>query len=196
MKKQIIVFNGVHGAGKSTMAQALAAQDDRFVLYPEIGRQIREEVTYNALESGEEFDREVMRREIGRDMLLVQAQKIPLIETWHMGNIGYIEARTPQLTAEYTELLRKQLELFDPICVFVHIEWDLFRKRVTEKIRPSQMEELIAFYQIIKDTTFKLYDQLGLGHYIIENQGDLCDGMVTLQECINKRLVGRLNVSE
>ena len=113
-----------------------------------------------------------------------------------MGNIGYIEARTPQLTAEYTELLRKQLELFDPICVFVHIEWDLFRKRVTEKIHPSQMEELIAFYQIIKDTTFKLYDQLGLGHHIIENQGDLCDGMVTLKECINERLVGRLKVSE
>jgi deoxyadenosine/deoxycytidine kinase len=190
MKKQIIVFNGVHGAGKSTMAQALATQDDRFVLYPEVGRQIREEVTYNALESGEEFDREVMRREIGRDALLVKAQKVPLIETWHMGNIGYIEARTPHLTAEYTELLRKQLELFDPICVFVHIDWDLFRKRVTEKIRPSQMEELIAFYQIIKDTTFKLYDQLGLGHHIIENQGDLHDGMVILKERINERLVG------
>ncbi len=196
MKKQIIVFNGVHGAGKSTMAQALAAQDDRFVLYPEIGRQLREEVTYNALESGEEFDREVMRREIGRDALLVQAQKIPLLETWHMGNIGYIEARTPQLTAEYTELLRKQLELFDPICVFVHIEWDLFRKRVTEKIRPSQMEELIAFYQIIKDTTFKLYDQLGLGYHIIENQCDLCDGMVILKERINERLAGRFKVSK
>jgi len=190
MKKRIVVFNGVHGAGKSTLSQKLTEADDRFLLFPEIGRKVREEVTYNALESGEAFDREVMRREIERDALLVQSSKIPVIETWHMGNIGYIEARTPQLTQLYTDLLKKQLELFDPYCVFVHIDWDVFRQRVTEKIKPEQIDELIAFYRIIRDSTFKLYDQLGLRYQIIENQASVQESMALLQESMTAHVCG------
>jgi len=190
MKKRIVVFNGVHGAGKSTLSQRLTEQDNRFLLFPEIGRKVREEVTYNALESGEAFDREVMRREIERDSLLAQSSKIPVIETWHMGNIGYIEARTPQLTQLYTDLLKKQLEVFDPCCIFIHIDWDMFRQRVTEKIKPEQIDELIAFYRIIRDTTFKLYDQLGLRYQIIENQGSVQESMAILQDYLATHVCG------
>lgn len=173
MKKKIVIFNGVHGAGKSTLVKALAQQNNQFVAYPEIGRQIREEVTYNALESGEAFDREVMRRELAQDQVLVTVPHTPLVETWHIGNLGYMQARTPYLMGEYTELLKKQLTIVDPICIFVHIDWDVFRKRATEKIKPDQMEALVRFFSVIRDTTLELYNQLGLPYFTVENQGDL-----------------------
>lgn len=188
MKKKIIVFNGVHGAGKSTLVQALAAQKSQFVAYPEVGRLIREEVTYNALESGEAFDREVIKRELAQDQVLVQASHTPLVETWHIGNLGYMRARTPHLIEEYTAILEKQLTVIDPICIFVHIDWDLFRKRATEKIKPDQMEELIRFFSIIRETTIKLYDQLKLPYFTVENQGDLAHSLKLINEYIGKRI--------
>lgn len=188
MKKQIIVFNGVHGAGKSTLAQKLAAHDKRFVFYPEIGRKVREEVTYNALESGEEFDREVVRRELEQDALLITEPQIPLVETWHIGNLGYMRARTPHMMAEYTQLLEKQLDVIDPICLFVHIDWDVFRKRATEKIRPDQMEDLVKFFEVIRETTLDLYKRLGLTYHTIDNERDLRESLSTALGHVNGRL--------
>lgn len=94
--KKIFVFNGIHGSGKTTLAENLALQHPgTYVFYPEVGRKLREEVDYNSLESGEDFDREVMRRELERDKLLLAETRIPLVETWHIGNIGYLAARSP-----------------------------------------------------------------------------------------------------
>ena len=60
--KKIFVFNGIHGSGKTTLAKNLVLQyPDTYAFYSEIGRKLREEVNYNSLESGEDFDREVMR---------------------------------------------------------------------------------------------------------------------------------------
>lgn len=190
MKKKIVVFNGVHGAGKSTIVQALAAQKSQFVAYPEVGRLIREEVTYNALESGEAFDREVIKRELAQDSILTTVTHVPLVETWHIGNLGYMQARTPHLIEEYTAILEKQLTVIDPICIFVHIDWDLFRRRATEKIKPDQMDELVRFFSVIKDTTLELYKQLGLAYFTVENQGDLQVSTQLVSEYIDQRIGG------
>lgn len=189
MKKKIIVFNGVHGAGKSTLVKALAKQNNQFVAYPEIGRQVREEVTYNALESGEDFDREVIRRELAQDQHLITVPHVPLVETWHIGNLGYMQARTPHLMDEYTCLLRKQLLTIDPVCIFVHIDWDVFRQRATEKIKPDQMEELVSFFSVIRDTTLELYKQLGLAYFTVENQGDLLAATQLVNEYIGEKII-------
>jgi len=47
-----------------------------------------------------------MRRELERDHDLLREQKIPLVETWHFGNIGYLAARSPELIPIYTTHLR------------------------------------------------------------------------------------------
>ena len=74
--------------------------------------------------------------------------------------------------------------------MFVHIDWDVFRQRVTEKIKPEQIDELIAFYRIIRDSTFKLYDQLGLRYQIIENQASVQESMALLQESMTAHVCG------
>ncbi|MCL5436821.1 MAG: ATP-binding protein [Candidatus Dependentiae bacterium] len=188
MKKKVVVFNGVHSAGKSTLAQALAEHDDRFIFYPEIGRKVREEVTYNALESGEEFDREVIRRELAQDAELIKEPKIPLVETWHIGNLGYMRARTPHLMPEYTRSLERQLDVIEPICLLIEIDWDTFRTRATEKIRPDQMDELIRFFSVIRETTLELYRSLDIRYHAIENRNELGSALAAAQSCIDERL--------
>lgn len=172
MKKRIIVVNGIHGAGKSSLAEDLVQHDRRFVFFPEIGRQVRSEVTYNALESGEPFDRVVMTRELARDEILLKETAIPIVETWHIGNIAYLHARTPRLIDEYKEHLQKKLEMFDPFCFFITIDWNVFRLRATEQIRSEEMESLIAFYKIIRDSTLSLYEDFGLSYRRFDNQSN------------------------
>ncbi len=181
MKKRIIIFNGVHGAGKSALAEEVVARDNRFAFYPEIGRQVREEVTYNALQSSEPFDREVMRRELARDLKLAQEPKIPLVETWHIGNIGYLYARSPQLIDEYRGQLLEKLEVFEPFCFFVNIDWGIFRLRATEKIRSEEMDELVAFYRVIKDATFQLYEDLKVPYQLVDNRDTFSAGLAVLR---------------
>jgi adenylate kinase family enzyme len=187
--KKIFVFNGIHGSGKTTLAENLALQHpETYVFYPEVGRKLREEVDYNSLESGEDFDREVMRRELERDKLLLAETRIPLVETWHIGNIGYLAARSPQLITEYDATLRKQLGFFDPVAVFVDISWQTFRQRISEKIQPSQVEELIQFYKLIAAKTFDVYRELGISHTLVNNEGKLDEGLLALRREIESRI--------
>lgn len=187
--KKIFVFNGIHGSGKTTLAENLALQHpETYVFYPEVGRKLREEVDYNSLESGEDFDRVVMRRELERDKFLLAETRIPLVETWHIGNIGYLAARSPQLITEYEVTLRKQLGFFDPVAVFVDISWQTFRQRISEKIQPSQVEELIQFYKLIAAKTFDVYRELGIAHTLVNNEGKLDEGLLVLRREIESRI--------
>src|SRR5690606_35883675 len=127
--KKMYVFNGVHGSGKTTIAQRLAnLYPEAYAFYPEIGRGLRNEVTYNALNSSEDFDREVLRRELERDEQLLAEPRIPLVETWHIGNIGYLAARSPHLMAGYESILSKRLNIFEPTAIFIDISWETFRR--------------------------------------------------------------------
>lgn len=185
MKKQIFVLNGIHGSGKTVLGQFLAQNDQRFAYFPEIGWQVRKEVDYNSLESGEKFDLEVMRRELERDKLIISEPKIPLVETWHTGNIGYVAARSPRILDQYTEALVAQLELFDPTCFYIHIDWETFKSRITEKIKPHQVPQLIDFYKIISEKTHEIYQALGIRCLIIENQGTILEAATSLREGID-----------
>lgn len=191
MKKTILVFNGIHGAGKTTLAKNLAERHpSTFIFYPEIGGQLRQEVDYNSLESGEDFDREVMRRELERDeMIILQSPgKIPLIETWHFGNIGYVAVRSPGLISEYIRALKIQLQFFRPIPVFVDISWQVFRSRITERIKPTQVEELINFYRGISDEIRGIYNEFNIDYILIRNDGELNKSIKLLEGEIQNRM--------
>ncbi|GIW63329.1 MAG: hypothetical protein KatS3mg091_131 [Patescibacteria group bacterium] len=187
--KKIIVFNSIHGAGKTTLAKNLALQDpETYIFYPEVGGELRKEVNYNCLESGEDFDREVMRRELARDEFLLAEERIPLIETWHIGNIRYLAARSPELIAQYKDALRRQLVFFDPVAVFVQISWQTFKQRISERIQPSQVEELIQFYKLISTKIFNIYQELGIPYILINNEGKLDKVLLVLRREIQSRI--------
>lgn len=184
--KKIFVFNGIHGSGKTTLIkQLMTLYPNKFIFYPEIGRQVRKEVSYNSLESGEGFDREVMRRELKRDALLLTDPRIPLVETWHIGNIGYSAARSPRLIKKYESTLKKQLELFNPSIIFVDISWKIFKTRISEKIRNDQVKDLIKFYKIITAKTHELYRTHKIDFSVIKNEGSLSKNIIALKKLLN-----------
>jgi len=87
-KKRILVLSGVHSAGKSTIGKAMS-NDDNFAYYDEIGRRLRCRVTCTVLASCFLFDREIMTLELERDRTLKQDARIPVVESWHIGNVAF-----------------------------------------------------------------------------------------------------------
>lgn len=155
--RDIIVLNGKHQAGKTTLGTMLLEKSDKFKFFPEIGGQLRNEVQYNSLSSSEPFDREVMRRELERSQEILQCQKIPVVETWHPGNIAYAEQRSPLMVPEYLRKAEEELGIFKPIPVIVDVTEPTFRSRITEHIRPDEVDILAQFYQGIFQSTVGFY---------------------------------------
>lgn len=168
-KKTIVVTNGSHAAGKTTVGQMISSR--LFVPHKtEIGGQLRQEVDSSAIESSVDFDREVMRRELLRDhQLLREPIQGFVLETWHTGNIAYVLKRSPELAQSYISELRKQLLKFEVLHLLFTINDTNFLKRATEKV--SDKAKLLHFYKEITKNTKKLYSQLGLKYCEVNNDG-------------------------
>ena len=80
------------------------------------------------------------------------------------------------------------MEFFDPLAVFVDISWQTFRQRISENIKPSQIEELIEFYKLIAAKTFDVYRELGVAHILVSNEGKLDEGLLALRRKIESRI--------
>lgn len=172
-QKQIVVTNGPHGAGKTTIGRMLS-ESMKVPHITEIGGQLRQEVTYNALESSSDFDREVMRRELLRDHELLRDtnSRSFILETWHTGNIAYALQRSPEIFKNYVSEFKKQLTRFEVLHLLFAIDDQSFIQRVTEKIGEGEMGKLLDFYKGITRNTKELYDSLGLKFEEIDNNGD------------------------
>lgn len=173
MKKRILIFNGVHGSGKSTLAKRLVAGDGRYVYFPEIGAQLRSEVNFDVLHSGYDFDTEIMRRELSRDIDLIESPSIPVVETWHFGNLAYILSRNPNLYKNYKDKTEEQLERFVPEVISIDIGEKTFRDRVTEKVSPADFERLVDFYRGIRENLEKVYADFNIIPLKIMNEGPI-----------------------
>lgn len=173
-KTKIIVTNGQHGAGKTTIGRFVAGALNS-IFASEIGGALRQEVSYNALESATDFDREVMRRELLRDHELRENPIAApyVVETWHTGNLAYALLRSPELASAYLDELRKQLLRFQVSHLLFTISDNTFFDRMTEKVDPERRNDLLAFYKGIVHQTRKIYADLGLSYEEIDNEQEL-----------------------
>jgi len=108
-----IILIGPHGAGKTTIARLLA-NGLGWPYCPEIGDVLRREaLDLDPLASAEktqpEFDAEVMRREIERD-LLWSGHGPRIVESWHLANLAYARQRSPCVADRFQEVLRCAVE--------------------------------------------------------------------------------------
>lgn len=180
--KKIVILNGIHSSGKSTLARLLAKEDDAFAYYPEIGGQLRTIMGSNAMRSGEEFDKEVMQRELVRDGEILTCTEIPIVETWHIGNIAYVHARNRHLEKQYRAHLEEQLKRFRVYGLLVDISWETFRMRATERIAPSEMDELVNFYAHVLETTYGMYERYSIPHVTVRNEGIISDALQSARQ--------------
>lgn len=187
-KTPLIVLNGPHGAGKTTIGRIIA-NIFQTAFQAEIGGILRQEVGYNALDSSEEFDREVMRKELLRDYDLrendISSQYV--VETWHTGNIAYAMLRSPDLAIAYLDELIKRLSRFEVSHVLLTISDSTFFSRATEKVETRDREKLLRFYKTIVENTKDLYSKLNLVHIEVENnQGSVKKTLQKLLESLKK----------
>ncbi len=167
--KKIWVFNGVHGSGKSTIAEEITHRNTRFEYFDEVGKKIRKQRGGATTDTDESFDKEVMNEELKRDQRILLSPKVPIIETWHIGNIAYMEKRNPHLVDGYSEVVRKQLESFSLTAILFEIDHQTFKERMTDNVPSSKLGEYIAFFDSIFKRTAELYKQFGIDYVILEN---------------------------
>jgi deoxyadenosine/deoxycytidine kinase len=185
-QKKIIVMNGPHGAGKTTLSKRISpAIGVEFI--PEIGGKLRQEVSYNSLESSVDFDREVMRREILRDhqLLRLDDNKRYIVETWHTGNIAYATQRSPGIIPIYLREYEKQLRKFLAMHLLINVDDQTFMKRITEKVPDDKKDELLMFYKNIIESTKSLYSRYDLPFEEFDNSGDLGVAEMMVTRSIN-----------
>lgn len=180
MQKQIVVLNGIHGSGKTTLG-TLLAESEGVRFYHEIGGELRKLSTDNALQSGDSFDREVMRREVGRDVEIHASPGLAVVETWHPGNLAYARIRSPKVYEQYLRQFERSLECFSPLFVYCEIGKDTFLARATEKVAPDQMEMLYSFYLGIREETLRIYGMFGLSPVVVNNDKGLDESFHKLQ---------------
>lgn len=169
--KEVIVLNGIHGAGKSTLGERLQKQGGIYL--SEIGRELRRRVSYNVFEQVEDFDRHVMNEELKRDEMLLETKGISVIETWHPGNIAYAMIRNPKFAEEYIQEFSARLQYFKPTMVMLDINRQTFNSRTSENIGNKNSEDLWYFYKKIKANTLKIYGDFSLNHIFVDGNKNI-----------------------
>jgi thymidylate kinase len=169
--KEVIVLNGIHGAGKSTLGERLQKQGSIYL--PEIGRELRRRVSYTVFEQMEDFDRNVMNEELKRDVMLLETKGIPVIETWHPGNIAYAMIRNPKLAEEYMQEFNATLQYFKPTMVMLGINRQTFNSRTSENTGNKNSEDLWYFYKKIRTNTLQIYNDFNLNHILVDGNKNI-----------------------
>jgi len=130
-----IVLTGPHGAGKTTVGTALAGRlGVRFD--EEIGRVLRERALAadpgaSAWRPDPAFDAAVFEAERARDEARA-AERLRVIETWHIGNLAYAEQRSPEVADAMRGYLSGAAPRDRVIVVPVIASDDVLRRRANE----------------------------------------------------------------
>jgi len=139
-----IVLIGCHGAGKTTIGRALAAEL-KVVFHAEIGerlaldRNMRPSGT-DATKSQPEFDRQVFQAELERDRNNNGEPRV--VETWHPGNLAYADIRSPGVAKNHIE------EIFDSVKAFNTLVIPVVASPATLKARKHEPGDLGFFMTV------------------------------------------------
>lgn len=155
--KKIVVIVGIHGSGKTTLGRKM--EKEGFPFFAEIGAELRKNSDCNVSQKQENFDKCVMKLELERDKKIKLLDSVPVIESWHIGNIAFAEARnSSNVVKQYKRKLFERLEIFYPYIINLKIGKETFINRVNEKlISPN---EAWLFYQKQEYFTNKIIDRL------------------------------------
>jgi nicotinamide riboside kinase len=177
--KEILIFNGIHSAGKSTLAQLLAHKTGH-PFYKELGHEILQSHNFQLFP---ELDQTIMDQELARDTELLQVPTLPIVETWHIGNLAYAQLRDKDTYKIYLQALDQVLQHISPIAIYVTISETTFKSRYNENYFNKPIKEMIHFYRHIEDTTLTLYSKYKIPYISVANDTNVDQ---TYQQLIEK----------
>lgn len=166
MKKEVIVLLGIHASGKTTAGKFLESHG--FSFFPEIGEQIRRQVSFDFLTSVEWFDREVMNRELARDQGVLNSSRPVAIETWHIGNIAYAAIRSPRVAEIYLSKLQRQVDSIEPRCLLFQISEETFKARSKEPVTSGTEDDRLRFFLQVQNNLLQVLSDLNLSYTMID----------------------------
>ena len=159
-----IVLVGPHASGKSTLGRRLAEYLG-WSFHSELGLKLRREALAanskaHAAHSDEDFDRLIFAQEAQRDCLNSTPR---VIETWHVGNLAYVEHRTPQLQAELLERITPLLlsQNSRTLCIPLSISRKTLAARLHEPSSENK-EDFISFLSSVGCRATQIIDELQL----------------------------------
>ncbi|MGC8588940.1 MAG: hypothetical protein ACP5LI_07960 [Hydrogenobaculum sp.] len=191
-KKTIIVFNGIHNSGKTLLATKFVENDNRFKFFEEMGWLLRKQVTYDTLTYEESFDRKVMQMELERDRELLASRYIPIVETWHFGNLAYVMLRSPTLMNDYINQVNNRLQKFEPIVLLVKATIHTCQVRETDLNFIAKASEYKKFWQGIYRNLLLIYRRFNINYEVIDNNGTIEEALNSVKKAVYTRLAGLL----
>jgi hypothetical protein len=126
--KKVVALVGLPASGKTQTGMALARLGHCYL--PEIAKQLISKGFIAGEHADSTFDKAIMDAEFARDRKLFDSDPTTfLIETWHLGNLAYADARESPVFPEYKAEFRRIMKSFDINCLILDIDPALSWKR-------------------------------------------------------------------
>lgn len=171
---KFLAINGVHTAGKSTMGEMLREKEG-FNYRPEIAQRLIDEGEENWADEGDHaFQVAIHDFETDRDRrFLRNGINHVVIETWHFGNMAH------SIETARESLVKEQKEYYCVLTDRIADAYAIFLDMPLEKIwvRSPRFErgndDIIEFYESIRENHFRIYEEQDVDYTIVENDGSL-----------------------
>ncbi len=187
-KPTIVCLLGIHTSGKTTVGERLHLLGIPY--YLEIGNELIKTVDFSSPKAVEWLDREIMRREIERDdLLLSQEEQVAVVETWHIGNIAYAQIRNPLIADEYKALLKKQFSKYTPLFFFLDISNETFKERANRLVPLGIKEDVFVFYENIKRNILSLFDEFNIRYHPIDANQEIDKVVQDISKILSKERI-------
>ena len=121
MVLRLVVLCGLPGAGKSSVGRLLERDSRQFRFWPEIGGLRHAEFGGYPWDKDPAFDQKIMDDEFERDQRLANGQHIPIVETWHFGNMAFARIRSPSVFNSYGSRLTGTMDFFRPTMLLLDV---------------------------------------------------------------------------
>ncbi|MCJ7428780.1 MAG: hypothetical protein MUP66_00140 [Candidatus Nanohaloarchaeota archaeon QJJ-5] len=172
MTQYIFALNGVHTAGKSTFGEMIDERTD-LEYHSEIAQMLIDEHDEDWGEEGDHaFQEKIHQYETHRDREIFQHDDDVAIETWHTGNLAHsIENAGDDLVEAQREYLEQVTEQDDTevYALFFDIPLETIWDRSPHFEEGN--EEIIAFYDQVRQNHFDLYDEFDIDYEVIDSTG-------------------------
>lgn len=181
---KVLALNGVHTAGKSSLGEMLEERDG-FNYFSEIAQKIIDEEGNDWGEAGShEFQEAIHINEASRDReLLTDDNDHAVIETWHPGCLAHSMENADQSLVdeqnEYLEVLDQHSDV-DIYAVFLNMPLENIWERSPHFEEGD--EEILEFYDDVRENHFEIYDRHGIDYIVIDNDGGLEEAYEQVRE--------------
>ncbi|MBA3046929.1 hypothetical protein KKC83_01925 [Patescibacteria group bacterium] len=186
MKRKIIVLTGIAGSGKSTIGSKIKSLKN-IKHFSEIGREYRNVVACTTLDFCPLFDEVIMRRELERDekILSLPLHVLPVVETWHIGNLSYAKLRSSKIYKRYLQNFKKQLKKFEVLAILIKIQNNTFEQRKTDLVNEGREQEHRQFYLKVGKGIKRIIDNHNIHYAVLEGEKSVHE--------LTQQVIGRIN---